>query len=44
MQYKPAAGGPIMDVTPRNRNKIPKAVVYRSRPTHSHITVGNNDI
>lgn len=40
----PAAGGPIIDVTPRNRNRIPKAVVYLSRPTQSHITLGNKDI
>jgi hypothetical protein len=34
----------MMDVTPRNRNRIPKAVVYRSSPTQSHIIVGNKDI
>ena len=33
-----------MDVTPRNRKRTPKAVVYRSRPTHLQITLGNRDI
>ena len=44
VQYKPAAGGPMIDVTPRNKNRTPNAVVYRSRPTQLQITLGNKDI
>jgi hypothetical protein len=34
----------MIDVKPRKRKRIPKAVVYRSRPTQSHITLGKRDI
>ena len=43
-ENKPAAGGPMIDVTPRNKNKMPNAVVYRSRPTQSQMTLGNKDM
>ena len=44
LKDKPAAGGPIIDVAPRKRKRMPKALVNFSRPTQSSTTLGISDI